>query len=162
VVRLFAQASESIARAAEALRAAPSELPQAAARVAGETQARRKTIDALEATLAAYQADQLVSVHPQGAIVETVSGGMQAAKLLAGALVARGRIALIASPEGDRVHLCFARPPGAGAAMNAVLKSILSIIGGKGGGSAEIAQGSGSAERMAEALSAARKQIDTA
>jgi len=84
---------------------------------------------------------------------------MQAAKLLATALVARGRIALIASPDGERVHLCFARPAGPGMPMNALLKSALPILGGQGGGSDEIAQGSGSASRLAEGLSAARELL---
>jgi alanyl-tRNA synthetase len=84
---------------------------------------------------------------------------MQAAKLLASALVARGRIALIASPDGERGHLCFSRPAGTGVPMNTVLKSVLPILAGQGGGSAEIAQGSGNASRLAEALSAALRQL---
>ncbi len=160
VVRALAQATESIARTAEALRAAPAEVPEAAARLAAEAQARRKAVEVLEANLAAHKADELITAHPAGAIAETVEGGVQAAKLLASALVARGRTALIASPDGERVHLCFARPAGTGAPMNAVLKAILPIIAGKGGGSAEIAQGSGEVTRLADALAAARKQVD--
>ena len=87
---------------------------------------------------------------------------MEAAKQLASALAARGRIALIASSNGERVHLCFARPPGNGPSMSSVLKSILPIISGKGGGSAEIAQGSGDGSRLAEALAVARAQVDGA
>jgi len=159
VVGALVQATESIARAAEALRAAPAEIIDAAVRLAAEAQTRRKAVEELEAKLAAQKAEQLTFAHPAGAIAETVEGGMQAAKLLASALVARGRTALIASPEGERGHLCFARPPGTGAPMNAVLRSVLPIVAGKGGGSAEIAQGSGSASRLAEALSTALGQL---
>src|SRR5262249_29044621 len=160
VVRALGQATQSIAQTAEALRVGPAEIAEAAVRLAAESQARRKTLEALEAKLSVHQAEQLIAAHPSGAIAETVEGGMQAAKLLAAALVARGRIALIASPDGERVHLCFARPPGPGAPMNAVLQSVLPILGGRGGGSAEHAQGSGNASRLAEALSAAVKQVD--
>jgi alanyl-tRNA synthetase len=160
VVRAFGQATESIARAAEALRVAPGELAEGAARLAAEAQARRKAVEALEEKLAAQKAEQLIAAHPGGAIAETVEGGMQATKLLAAALVARRRIALIASPDGERVHLSFARPAGTGVPMNAVLKSVLPILEGRGGGSAENAQGSGNASRLTEALSAALKQVN--
>jgi len=160
VVRALGQATEAIAQTAEALRAAPAEIVEAAVRLAAESRARRKAVEALEAKLTAQKAEQLIAARPAGAIAETVDGGMQAAKLLAAALVARGRIALIASPDGERAHLCFARPAGAGVPMDAVLKSVLPILGGRGGGSAENAQGSGKAARLTEALSAAMKQVD--
>ncbi len=105
------------------------------------------------------QATESIARAAEAAITETVDGGMQAAKLLASALVARGRIALIASPDGERGHLCFARPAGTGVPMNTVLKSVLPILAGQGGGSAEIAQGSGNASRLTEALSAALRQL---
>jgi len=159
VVQQLVQANETISRTADALRVAPAEVGEAAARVAAEAQARRKAIEALEGQLASHQADALVAAQPSGPIAETVEGGLQAAKLLSTALVARGRVALIASREGQRVHLCFSRPAGPGAAMNAVLKSVLPILEGQGGGSAEIAQGSGNASRLTEALTAARQQV---
>jgi alanyl-tRNA synthetase len=162
VVRALAQANDWIARTAEALRAAPAEIVEAAGRLAAESQARRKAIEALEAKAADQRAEELIASRPAGAIVDTVDGGMQAAKRLAGALVARDRIALIASPDGERVHFCFARPPGTGVPMNAVLKSVLPIVAGQGGGSAEVAQGSGNASRLSEALAAALKQVDDA
>jgi len=160
VVRSLVQANDLIARAADAMRAAPAEIADAAVRLAAEAQARKKAIEGLEGRLAAHAADQLIAARPTGAIAETVEGGMLAAKRLAGALVARGRIALIASQEGERVYLCFARPPGAGVPMNAALKAILPILSGQGGGSAENAQGSGNPARLAEAMAAAAKQVE--
>jgi alanyl-tRNA synthetase len=159
VVQHLVQANETIARTADALRVAPTEVGEAAARLAAEAQARRKTLEALEGQLASHKAEELLVAHPSGPIAETVEGGMQAAKLLATAVVARGRVALIAAREGQRVHLCFSRPAGPGAAMNTVLKSVLSILEGQGGGSAQIAQGSGNASRVTEALTAARQQV---
>ncbi len=159
VVRQLVQSTESIARAAAALKVAPAEVVEGATRLAVEVQARRKAVEALEEKLSAQMAEQLIAAHPSGAIAHTVEGGMQAAKLLAAALVARGRIALLASIDGERVQLCFARPAGDGPSMSAVLKNVLPIIGGKGGGSAEMAQGSGDGSRLAEALAAARAAV---
>ncbi len=160
VVRSLVQATDLIAQTAEAMRAAPAEIADAAVRLAAEAQARRKTIEALEAKVTAQNAEQLIAARPEGAIAETVEGGMLAVKRLAGALVARGRVALIASTEGERVYLCFARPAGTGVPMNAVLKSILPMLSGQGGGSAEHAQGSGNPSRLAEAMAAAARQVE--
>src|SRR5258708_10489501 len=135
VVQHLVQANEAVARTADALRVAPAEVGEAAARVAAEAQARRKTIESLEGQLASHKADEWVASHPSGPIAETVEGGMQAAKLLATALVARGRVALVASRGGHRVHLCFSRPAGPGAALNAVLHRVLPTLEGRGGGS---------------------------
>jgi len=162
VVRQLIQSTDTIARAAAALRVAPAEIVEGATRLSGEAQARRKAFEALEAKLSAQVAEQLIAAHPSGAISHTVEGGMQAAKLLAGALVARGRTALIASGDGERVHLCFARPQGSGPSMSSILKNVLPIIGGKGGGSAEMAQGSGDGSRLTEVLAVAKGQADGA
>jgi alanyl-tRNA synthetase len=160
VVRSLVQATDLIARTADGMRAAPAEIAEAAVRLAAEAQARRKAVEALEARLTAQKAEQLIAAHPEGAIAETVEGGMLGAKRLSAALVARGRMALIASSEGDRVYLCFARPPGTGVPMNTLLKSVLPILSGQGGGSAENAQGSGNASLLAEAMAAAMKQVE--
>src|SRR5260370_4104772 len=154
VVQQLVQANETIARTADALRVAPAEVGDAAVRLAAEAQARRKTIEALEGQLASHKADELLAAHPSGPIPETVEGGAQASTLLAPPLVARRPLALIAAREGQRVHLCFSRPAGPGAAMNTVLKTVLTILEGHGGGSAESAQGRGNASRLPEALPA--------
>ena len=69
-------------------------------------------------------------------------------------------MALIAAVEDGRAHLCFARPRGPdGPAMNQVLKDALHVLGGKGGGSAELAQGSGDPGRLDDALALARERV---
>jgi alanyl-tRNA synthetase len=114
----------------------------------------------LQEKLAALTADQLITAQASGAIAHTVEGGLQAAKLLAAAIAARGRIGLIASPDGERVHFTFARPPGSGIPMNELLKSVLPIVEGRGGGSTLNAQGSGKSSKLKEALSTAQQQVD--
>src|SRR2546426_10132146 len=59
VVRLLHEASDLVSSAAEALKAAPVDVAQAAARVAAESQARRKAADALLEDLAKLEAAQL-------------------------------------------------------------------------------------------------------
>ena len=45
--------------------------------------------------------------------------------------------------------------------MNEVLKAALEVLGGKGGGNADFAQGSGPPDRIDEALASHRARLDT-
>ena len=151
VVARLAEATSVVANAADALKVAPADLAEAARRTAAEAQARRKTILALEAELAIHRAEALCTAHPHGAVVAVLDGEASLARGVASAVAAHGRIALLAAVtiEPDavtgerRAHLVFTRPPGEGPAMNALLKDALAQLHGKGGGSAEHAQGSG-------------------
>ena len=115
--------------------------------------------EALEKELARAQAGDLAAKgSPVVAKVERAS----LARALAAAVAERGATALVGAVEDGRAHLCFARPRGApGPGMNDVLKAALAVLGGKGGGSPDFAQGSGDPARLDEALAAARAQAST-
>jgi len=159
VVKLLAEQGRWLVGAAEALKCAVREVPEAARRTADEAVARRKTAEALEKELARAQAAELAAKgSPVVATVERAS----LARALAVAVADRGATALIAASEDGRAHLCFARPRGAtGPGMNEVLKDALQVLGGKGGGSPDFAQGSGDPSRLHEALAAARQRVST-
>src|SRR6266851_5704048 len=157
IVKLLAEQGRWLTGAAEALKCAVRDLPESARRAADEAVARRKAAGALEKDLARMQAAELAAKgSPAVARVERAS----LARALAGALAERGAIALIAAVEDGRAHLCFARPRGApGPGMNELIKESLQILGGKGGGSPDFAQGSGEPARLDEALAAARARL---
>ena len=157
VVKLLAEQGRWLAGAAEALKCAVRDLPESARRAADEAVARRKAAEALEKDLARIQAAELAAKgSPVVAQVERAS----LMRALAGAVAERGAIALIAAVEDGRAHLCFARPRGApGPGMNELIKESLQILGGKGGGSPDFAQGSGEPARLDEALAAARARV---
>jgi alanyl-tRNA synthetase len=159
VVARLAEATEAVAQAAEALKAAPADLTMAARRIVAEAHARRKAVEALEAELALHRAGELAAAKPEGPVVATFPGGAGFARLVAAALVGRGRIALVAGIEDARAHLVFSRPKGEGPALNALLQEALAVLGGKGGGSPDHAQGSGELPRLDEALSAAAARL---
>src|SRR5258708_6374757 len=161
VVRLLREAGESVAAAAEALKCAPADLAQAAARVAGESQSRRKGFEAMQAELAKLTAAQLKARAGAAPVVARIEWGAAFARAVAQAIAAEGGTALLACVEEDRGHLCFARPKGAGPAMGALLKDALALLGGKGGGGAEFAQGSGDPARLDEALALAAAKLET-
>ncbi|HWE24924.1 MAG TPA: DHHA1 domain-containing protein [Myxococcales bacterium] len=157
VVRLVGEQGRWISGAAEALRCAQPELPEAARRAAAEAVSRRKAAEALEKEVARLQAVELASRgSPVVAKVERAS----LARAIATAVADRGATALIAAVEDGRAHLCFARPRGAGGpAMNQLLQTALQVIAGKGGGNADFAQGSGDPARLEEALGRAREML---
>ena len=158
VIRLVSEQAKWLAGAAEALKCAVRELPEAARRTADDAIARRKTAEALEREVARLQAAELAARgSPVVAKVERAS----LARAIAAAVAERGAIALIAAVEDGRAHLCFARPRGPdGPAMNQLLKQSLQIIAGKGGGSTEFAQGSGDPAQLDEALRIARAGVE--
>jgi alanyl-tRNA synthetase len=147
VVRALATAGERLARAAEALRCAPAEVPAAAARAAEEAQARRKDAERLAALVAAGEAERLaasVAAGPVRAVLAPPAPGAPAyLKAVASALAVRGRVALLGAVEDGRAHLAFARPKGPGPHLGELLRAAANALGGKGGGSPDAAQGSG-------------------
>ena len=160
VLALLHQAEERLSRASAALRCAPPELVLAVEKLAEEGQARRKELALLLEALAASEAERLAGIHPTGAPVSARLGGSLGSpagvKAVAQALAARGRAALVGGVEGGRAHLCFARARGPGVHMGELLRESAALLGGKGGGAPELAQGSGpQAARLDEALAAA-------
>jgi alanyl-tRNA synthetase len=158
VVRLLHETSETVAAAAEALKTAPAELAQAAARITAESQARRKAADALLEDLAQLEAARLkVQANP---VVAKLTRGAAFARAVAQAIAQQGGIALLAALEDGRAHLVFAKPKGAaGPAMGALLKEALDLLGGKGGGGPDFAQGSGAPEKVDDALALASHRL---
>jgi alanyl-tRNA synthetase len=146
VVALLAQAGERLGRVAEALRCAPAEVAEAGLRLAGDLAARRKEAERLAGLLADLEAERLAA--GAGPLVKATlepPGGGAAAWLrgVAQGLAARGRTALLGAVEDGRAYLCFARPKGPGPAMGELLREAVGLLGGKGGGAPELAQGGG-------------------
>jgi len=162
VVAALATAGERLWRAAAALRCAPAEVAEAAARTADEAARARKEGERLLAGLAEAQAERLLAGPPGPVVAELVPPAGPAAgwlRAVASALAARGRVAVLGAREGDRAQLCFARPRGAGPPAGEALRAAVALLGGKGGGSAELAQGSGAAAGLAEALALGAERL---
>ena len=174
-VRLLAALNDRLGRAAEALRCAPGEVAEAARRTADDLSARRKEAERLALALADGEAARLAA---EAAASGSVTAGTSAGPLICRALVppgggaaawlravgqglaARGVTALLGAEEEGRGVLCFARPKGPGPSMGDALKAAVALLGGKGGGAPDLAQGGGpEGSKVAEALEAARGLI---
>ncbi len=65
-------------------------------------------------------------------------------------------VALLGSRDGDTARLVFARSSDAAGDMNSLMREACSIIGGRGGGKPDMAQGGGkNVDRLAEAIQSA-------
>jgi alanyl-tRNA synthetase len=156
VVKLLRETNEVLGSAAEALKCAPADVAQAAARSSSESLARRKEAEALLGDLAKLEAARLRALG--NPVVAKVDRGAAFARAVAAAIAAGGGTALLGAVDEGRGHLVFARPKGAGPAMGALLKEALAVMGGKGGGSPDFAQGAGSPERVDDALALAAEK----
>jgi alanyl-tRNA synthetase len=79
------------------------------------------------------------------AVVTPPAAGAAAwVRAVAQALAARGKTGYLAAEEDGRAYLAFGRPKeAAGPHMGERLKAAVAVLGGKGGGAPDFAQGSG-------------------
>jgi alanyl-tRNA synthetase len=151
VVRALSLANERLAAASSVLRCAPAELPAAVARTLEEATARRKDVERLVAAVAEAEAARLSAAGGpvvREVVTPPVAGAPAYLKALAQALAGRGKVAFLGAAEDGRAHLCFVRPRGEGPHLGDALRAAVALLGGKGGGAPDSAQGSGPALGM--------------
>jgi alanyl-tRNA synthetase len=153
---------ETLAKAALAMEVSPSEVPNAAKRFFGEWKELRKQLDTVNARLAELETkaagDKAETVNGVRLIVNTLPGAVL--QKTATELVAQPKtVALLASTDGS-VRLVFARSPDVAADMGVLLREVIPMVGGKGGGKPDFAQGGGQdASKVPECLDAAKQVL---
>ena len=84
-------------------------------------------------------------------------------QVLARALVLAGPCVALVGSAGEKAHLVFAQSAGLGRDIPGLLKASLAILGGRGGGKGDLAQGAGDrVDRLDEALRLAAAAADKA
>jgi alanyl-tRNA synthetase len=74
-----------------------------------------------------------------------------------------GIVALLGAVAGDKAHLIFARSADQSADMNALLKAVCPLVGGRGGGTTSLAQGGGPlVDGLQAALQSASASVQSA
>jgi alanyl-tRNA synthetase len=154
------QAEEDLLRATgEAMEVAPSEAPNAARRFFAEWKEQRKQLETLNARLA-----ELESKAAAGS-AQVVGGIKLIASILPAAALQKtaqemasqpGTVALLGATDGG-VRLVFARSADVGIDVGALLREVIPMVGGRGGGKPDFAQGGGTdASKVRECLEAAK------
>jgi alanyl-tRNA synthetase len=173
--RFLAREHVLVAQLSEALKVRPEQLPERVNDLVDRLRTAEKEIEKvrLQHLLAgagelAATAEDVVGVDFVGQVVEGAGGGD--ARTLA--LDVRGRIApdrpgavvIIGVQDGKPSVVAAVNDRGrdAGVSANALVRAAAAILGGKGGGKDDVAQGGGSdASRASEALDAVRRELAT-
>jgi len=162
-LREFRVLRDAVAGSLRFLSVAPQDLPSAIEGAQGENRDLRRTIRDLHGRLAVHEASALVqrarNVGAVRVIVDALDGWDQAGlKALASAAAGQPGVVAALLSASDPALIVIARAPGVSLDAAAVLKAMLQQFGGKGGGTAELAQGGGLAGARAD-MAAALSQI---
>ena len=154
--RDYARLNQDVTQLAEGLSVGRYDLADAIGRLRAEAQSTRKALEMAQAQMLAHEAERLhAEAAPSAAGVRVITQAyadrdMNQLRLLAKLLIEHENVvALLGSASlvvGDKSALCFARsktPTVATYHMGNLLKDALAALGGKGGGSADFAQGGG-------------------
>jgi alanyl-tRNA synthetase len=143
------------------------ELPDALGRLAARAEDAERGLVAARRRLVAHEAAERLAAAPGPAgrpkvlRLEFPQRDVEDVRLLLRELTAREPCVVLAGVV-ESGRLFFVRSPGAGADMGAVLRHAAQSVGGRGGGSAEAAQGSAPPAEVSRALDLAASQLRSA
>lgn len=151
-------------RLAAGLSVKDRELADTVERLVAEGNENRRALSYARERLLDYEAADLVSATsgpPHIVLRKWTDRPVEEVRRLAQRLAERpGTVALLGVTAGGKANLVFARSPDQAADMNALLKAVSPLIGGRGGGTPALAQGGGAqVEGMEGALQAALAQL---
>ena len=147
--------------AAEVLRTTPDELPRALERLVEERRALEDELRKARGAALRDIARELASSHQAGRVVAR-RDGLDPSSLRELALSVRdeeavGSVGLIGSPDGSRVALVVATTAASGIDAKQVAGEVARLVGGGGGGTAELATAGG---RELAGIDAALERLD--
>jgi alanyl-tRNA synthetase len=167
-LRRFRTWRDALSATQRHLSVAPDEMPAAVERLQGESKSLQQIIKGLQEKLAVHEATALLAkgtlVGGRLVIAEVVDGwDAQALKTMAVTAATEQPTAVIALFTASSPALVvIARGTAGGVDASAVLKSLVSQFGGRGGGKPDLAQGGGLNGQAADLLEAAKHLLVSA
>jgi alanyl-tRNA synthetase len=159
-VRAVQQMEELLRASADVLSVQPENLPSTAARFFSEWKEQRKEIERLRSRVVELERQNLEGETVDGVrvVVRRVDASQKELVALATSVADEGGVALIASVDGGARLVATSGTPAVNAAD--LVREVCGLLGGKGGGKPNLAQGAGpDASRLEEALEQGRKMI---
>ncbi len=163
-VRDYRRKTELLMTLAAELKVGQAELPSAVERLRGAEETQRKRLAQAEERLLDYDARELIAAAEQvrniPVVVRWLDGrSLDNVRLLARRIAELGGVALLGLRE-EKAQLVFTRAAGLPFDMGALLRVAASVVGGRGGGKPEAAQGGGpDVARLDEALTLALNEL---
>jgi len=160
----FRTLRDAVAGSIRALSVLPDELPEAIARAQAENKELRRVMRGLTEQLAVHEAARLAAAGTrvgQVTLVAEAFEGWDAAglKALATAVAAHPGCLAVCLGAAPPLLVAVARSADIAIDASAVLKSLTTEFGGKGGGKAELAQGGGLAAEPADVIAAVKQLL---
>ncbi len=150
--------NDVINRLAAALTVGYWELPEAAARLQEQNRALQSELKAAREQLAGHEAAALLAQARQHSAYRLVARAFtrhaDEIRLLAQALVAEAGVVALLGVAGEKAQLVFARSADVPIDMQPPLKKALDLLGGRGGGRPNLAQGGGVSADLAQVQAA--------
>lgn len=164
VVTGFRLQRDAVASSLRLLSVLPSELPAAIERLQGDLKEQQKAVGAARAELASHRAEALVRQAElrDGVrfVFHAAEGDAGDLKTLASAVVDRPGVVAVLASTGLPALVVVARSKDARAACDQVVKALVTLFGGKGGGRPDFAQGGNLSARADAILAQARALVD--
>ena len=140
------------------------QVPQAVDRFFEEWRSMRRELEKARAAEAGTAVVDLVAgaeeVHGVRVVVHRIGGGMKDLLPLSKRLAESANVVAILGAAGDAASVVVARGRDGRVDAGAVIQAALAVLGGKGGGKPDFAQGAGpKVEALDEALQAARREV---
>jgi alanyl-tRNA synthetase len=141
----YRKANRSAREIAALFSAGRDDAPHLAAQMIDENKELHRRVRVLEEVAAGVEAEKLLATARDGVVVHIFDGrDAESLKKLAHALIAEPKIvALLASRDKDTARLVFARSADTHGDMSALMGEACAMLGGRGGGKPELAQGGG-------------------
>jgi alanyl-tRNA synthetase len=163
-LRAFRTQRDAIAGSIKHLSVAPVELPASIDRLQQDLKQSRKDIGRLQQSLAVYEAVRLLSDATSAdgvrVVVQALEGWDAAGlRAIATSLTANERVAAVLFSATQPAAVAIARSGDVPLDANAVLRTLMTAFGGRGGGKADLAQGAGLTGDVAAMIDAARAAI---
>lgn len=166
-LREFRARAGWLAQACSALSTSPSELPGLLAKRLEDAEATRRRAKDLEQRLAVHDAAELFAAAPEVHGVRLVVASFEGRdpdilSTLARGIRERGRSVALLGTRTDKASLLFSASDGVAVDLREAMKEACGVLGGKGGGRPNHAQGGGNdASRLDEAMAKARAVIES-